>query len=395
MAKAKDSVFISYRRAINPYVARSVFMDLKLNDYDVFIDVEDVGSGSLDVILHQIDARSHFVLILVPGSFDRINNQGDWLRREIERAIDGKRNIVPVMAMKFQPADVAGQLKGKLSSLFDDHGGMNLHDDYFDDGMERLRTRYLKVAVSAPIKPTPAKERGAVAKLIEAASDPEVNTTGLREARFNWADSLSWLRPKLERRGTGLGTTLKWTFGQRAARYVLERSSDDSFTTAKEIYDGDLLEYSDPSWGGFHWSLSSTSPLYYRVKAKVALTGNDSLWSNVVKVDPIIDPIKPRFDFLPSGVLSFMKLAAPELEKPVVSSGVISWKWTPVRGAIGYVLEKSEFLSFYEPIFDGDDLEFDETVSKSEKLFKAPSRYRVKAKGALGNDSDWSKIVTV
>ena len=39
------TVFISYRRKLNPWPARLIFEDLKTNGYDVFMDVESIVSG--------------------------------------------------------------------------------------------------------------------------------------------------------------------------------------------------------------------------------------------------------------------------------------------------------------------------------------------------------------
>ena len=66
------------------------------------MDVESIGSGKFDsIILHQIAARAHFVVILVPGSEMRLAEPGDWLRREIEEAIDLRRNIVRILSSDF------------------------------------------------------------------------------------------------------------------------------------------------------------------------------------------------------------------------------------------------------------------------------------------------------
>ncbi len=54
-----------------------------------------MGSSS-SIILNQIEARAHFVVILTPGTVERCTEPGDWLRREIEYAMDKQRNIVPL-----------------------------------------------------------------------------------------------------------------------------------------------------------------------------------------------------------------------------------------------------------------------------------------------------------
>ena len=49
----------------------------------------------------QIEARAHFLIILTPGTVERCAEPGDWLRREIEYAIDKQRNIVPLLLNGF------------------------------------------------------------------------------------------------------------------------------------------------------------------------------------------------------------------------------------------------------------------------------------------------------
>src|SRR5690348_17108006 len=91
------TVFISYRRT-NIYIARAVYQDLRANDFDVFLDFQSIDSGDFSqVILHQIAARAHFVLILTPSALERCANAYDMVRLEIEHAIDLKRNIVPLI----------------------------------------------------------------------------------------------------------------------------------------------------------------------------------------------------------------------------------------------------------------------------------------------------------
>ncbi len=89
MPDEHKTVFISYRRNVASFIARAIFLELRANGYDVFMDVESIDSGAFDtIILRQIEARAHFVLILTPGTLERCAEPGDWLRREIEHAMD-------------------------------------------------------------------------------------------------------------------------------------------------------------------------------------------------------------------------------------------------------------------------------------------------------------------
>jgi TIR domain len=108
MASPPPTVFLSYRRDVSSFIARSIFMDLRQHGYDVFMDVESIDSGQFEtIILAQIAARAHFLVILTPGSLEGCQKPDDWLRREIEYAIELKRNIIPILANDFRFDDNA------------------------------------------------------------------------------------------------------------------------------------------------------------------------------------------------------------------------------------------------------------------------------------------------
>src|SRR5690349_23923430 len=119
MEGIENTVFISYRRT-NFFAALAIFQNLTQHGYDVFIDYQGIASGDFErVILENIRARAHFLVLLTPSALDRSDTPGDWLRREIEEALETKRNIVPLMLEGFDfgaPA-IASKLTGRLASL--------------------------------------------------------------------------------------------------------------------------------------------------------------------------------------------------------------------------------------------------------------------------------------
>lgn len=166
MTEIEKTVFISYRRKVSWAFARLVFDDLVRHRYDVFMDVETLDSGTFDtIILNQIAARAHFLVVLAPGSLERCNEPGDWLRREIEHAMDLQRNIVPVLIDGFDFGQCERYLTGKLKEL-KRYNGLPLSHDFFDAAMERLRTRFLKQPVYGAIQPTPTAEQPLVEQRI-------------------------------------------------------------------------------------------------------------------------------------------------------------------------------------------------------------------------------------
>jgi len=154
MARIEKTVFISYRRKDISW-ALAVYQYLTSQKYDVFFDYTHIPSGDFEqIIVSNIKARAHFVLILTPTALDRCSEPGDWLRREIETAMDEKRNIVPLFfdGFNFGSASVAEKLTGKLADV-KRYNGLDVPSGYFPEAMERLNTRYLNVPLSAVLHP--------------------------------------------------------------------------------------------------------------------------------------------------------------------------------------------------------------------------------------------------
>jgi hypothetical protein len=48
-----------------------------------------------------LKAQAHFLVPRTPTALERCGDPDDWMRREIETALDSKRNIVPLMLEGF------------------------------------------------------------------------------------------------------------------------------------------------------------------------------------------------------------------------------------------------------------------------------------------------------
>ena len=155
MGRIEKTVFISYRRDHGGVWARAIYQDLVANGYDAFFDFQSIDSGDFSrIILENIKARAHFLVLLAPSALERCEDPNDWLRREIETAIDYKRNIVPVMleSFDFGNPDAVKVLTGKLAIL-KKYNGLHIYSEYFEEGMARLRNRYLNIALDAVLHP--------------------------------------------------------------------------------------------------------------------------------------------------------------------------------------------------------------------------------------------------
>src|SRR5262245_20609709 len=155
MGRIEKTVFVSYRRTDESW-GLAIFQDLTQHGYDVFIDYDGIASGNFEaVILENIRARAHFLVLLTPTALERCSDPEDWMRREIEAALDSQRNIVPLMLAGFDfgtPA-IASQLTGKLATLKEYNGLEIPKARFFSSEMERLRNKFLNVPVDAVLHP--------------------------------------------------------------------------------------------------------------------------------------------------------------------------------------------------------------------------------------------------
>jgi hypothetical protein len=157
MKRVEKTVFISYRRK-DIFHALSVFQHLTHHGYDVFFDFTGIGSGDFErIILENIKARAHFLVLLTPSALERCTEPADWLRREVETAIETKRNVIPLIfdGFDFRAPSIANQLNGKLATL-KSYNGLPVSGVYFDAAMHRLREQYLNVPLEMVLHPASA-----------------------------------------------------------------------------------------------------------------------------------------------------------------------------------------------------------------------------------------------
>jgi tetratricopeptide (TPR) repeat protein len=195
MARIEKTVFLSYRRTNIPW-ALAIFQDLTHNGYDVFFDFNGIASGDFErVILGNITARAHFLVLLTPSALERCEEPGDWLRREIETALYSQRNVVPLMldGFDFGTPTIARQLSGTLNVL-KGYNALKIPPEYFLEAMARLRDRYLSVPLDAVLHPASlsarraATEQKAVAATAPVVQEEELTAQQWFERGLNTAD---------------------------------------------------------------------------------------------------------------------------------------------------------------------------------------------------------------
>jgi hypothetical protein len=172
MRRIEKTVFISYRRTNLPW-ALVIFQNLTQHGYDVFFDYNGIASGDFEsVILENIKARAHFLVVLTPSSLERCTATSDWLRREIETALAFKRNIVPLMleGFDFSTPGIADHLTGTLAGL-KSYNALPVPMEYFSEAMVRLREKYLNVSLDAVLHPPSLSARQAAKEQQAAAAN--------------------------------------------------------------------------------------------------------------------------------------------------------------------------------------------------------------------------------
>ena len=181
----QKTVFISYRRTNLPW-ALNVFQYLTNKGYDVFFDYEGIGSGDFGaIILANVISRAHFLVLLTPSALEKCANPNDWLRQEIETAIDNKRNVVPLLfeGFDFDSPKIASELTGKLATL-KGYNGLTLYAQYFIAAMERLCNQFLNVHLDAVPHPTPVAQQAATEQKTAAEAAPPVQQQELTAQQY-------------------------------------------------------------------------------------------------------------------------------------------------------------------------------------------------------------------
>ena len=177
--------------------ALAIYQNLTARSYDVFFDYESINSGDFEqIILGNIRARAHFLVVLTPSALERCENPTDWLRREIETAIGEKRNIVPLFleGFNFGSPSIAKYLTGKLEVL-KNYNGLNIPSDYFDEAMGRLCDRFLNISLDAVLHPISStaqkivKEQNIAAKHAKKVKQKELTAQKWFERGFAHAEA--------------------------------------------------------------------------------------------------------------------------------------------------------------------------------------------------------------
>jgi tetratricopeptide (TPR) repeat protein len=244
--RIEKTVFLCYRRTNIPW-ALAIFQNLTQHGYDVFFDYNGIASGDFEsVILGNITARAHFLVLLTPSALERCDDPQDWLRREIEAALDNQRNIIPLMleGFDFGTPKIATQLMGKLARLRH-YNGLNIPPDYFLEAMGRLRDKYLNVPLAAVLHPASlSAQQAATEQKAAADAAPAVQQEELTAQQW------------FERGVAAVDTNEELRFYNEALRlkpdYASAFNNRGNARYAKGDVDGALQDYNEAQQLGYN-----------------------------------------------------------------------------------------------------------------------------------------------
>lgn len=132
----KYDIFISYRRVGGDFSAKQLRDTLENMGYRVFFDVETLRSGEFNVKLLEIIRECRdLIVVLSPDALDRCQNEDDWVRRELECALENNKNIVPILLSGFTfPKNLPASLE-----RLPNYNGIAASPETYDSTIRRLR----------------------------------------------------------------------------------------------------------------------------------------------------------------------------------------------------------------------------------------------------------------
>lgn len=181
----EPSIYISYRPKFSATLALALYQRLRAQGGAVYMHAGRADERDA-VDLGQIDARTYFLILLTPALIETLQETADPLRREIERASQQRRVIVPILSNGFS---YRASVLPPILSVLRHNDGVALTPDTLDQGIAALSERFSTAHFFGALVPTPADQQEVVARRCAAADNFAVPTLDdLRaETLFNHA----------------------------------------------------------------------------------------------------------------------------------------------------------------------------------------------------------------
>lgn len=147
---ADNSAFISYRRGDGYPWARLIWDDLQHRSINAFLDLESMRQAGRfnERLLNQIAARPYFLIVLAEGSLERCASESDWVRREIEHAIETGRTIVPLFIAPFETSHFPLDLPPHIGEALANSNGVTFYSQFLAAALDQLAEFLKPVALA-------------------------------------------------------------------------------------------------------------------------------------------------------------------------------------------------------------------------------------------------------
>ncbi len=253
---SQKTVFLSYRRDdVGRHFAGEIEQFLTLNGYDVFLDVDGVGSGKWPAqIITQVTLRAHFLVLLTKNALDRCTSEDDWVRQEFLLAVQNNRNIVPVVEESVDINAMRQSCPDCMKPLFD-YQAHTIRQVSRKSDLQILITRYIPPQ-QAPTTATPLAAVVAVSRLTHAADKLIGREAELKRLDEAWQDPkqhvliirgiggegktslvVDWTNQLAARDYDG-ASYFDWSFYSQGASDKANASSDSFIAAALEFFGG-------------------------------------------------------------------------------------------------------------------------------------------------------------
>lgn len=140
--KENYDIFISYRRGSGEAMARLLYELLKKRNYNVFFDHKTLSTGEYeDKLLDIISRCKDFIVILSEDCFKVEGKSGRFYMKEIRRAIDSNRKIIPLMIDGFiepEEKDMDSFADAKTVRAVMKRNGKNIRVETIDGDIDAL-----------------------------------------------------------------------------------------------------------------------------------------------------------------------------------------------------------------------------------------------------------------
>lgn len=156
-------IFISYRRSDvgEDYAVRLAdVLRQRVPDVVVFVDVRGIGLGPYSPQLENELASSHVVLALIGPRWigateNRLEDPGDWVRRELEMALRGDKIVVPVLVDTALPPDQVLPLSVRPLRMFQ---AMRVDSRTFSEDASKLGDAISAIELAPTLRRREAEE---------------------------------------------------------------------------------------------------------------------------------------------------------------------------------------------------------------------------------------------